>query len=67
VQIDSGFGVILPTVSGRQWRIVSNPYGQKLVAVDNKSLAPTDEEIIAVAAPLFVLLIGTIMMIPLII
>jgi hypothetical protein len=64
---DGSFSVILPPVYGHKWQIVPGPSGQKLVAVDNKSLPPTDEEIIAVAAPLFMLLIAFIMVIPLII
>ena len=65
--IDGNFSVILPHVTGQQWRIVPAPSGQKLVAVDNKSSQPTDEEIIAVAAPLFMLLIAAMAMIPFII
>jgi hypothetical protein len=61
------FSVILPVVHGHQWQVVPGPFGQKLVAVDKKCLSPTNEEIVAVAAPLFMLLAGAIMMIPLII
>jgi hypothetical protein len=67
VPVDGSFSVVLPAVPGRQWQVVPGPSGQKLVNVDNKSLAPTDEQIIAVAAPLFMLLIGAMAMFPLII
>jgi hypothetical protein len=65
--VDSNFSVTLPRMHGRQWRVDSGPAGQRLTCVENKSIAPTNEEIIAVAAPIFLSLLAAMAMIPLMI